>query len=266
LGINGDSSFIGNSTYHGLQIKAQKTFSNGLSFLLGYTISKNLADVDVIPGFFAAGVQDAYNMRAEKSVTSVDMPQALVASYLYELPVGTGRKFLHGNDVFSKYVLGGWSLAGVHTYNAGTPLGFTTNGRLPTTGDGLSNSYPTVRPDVVSGVSPLTGISCGGTFDPATAIYLNRVAFTDPAPFTFGNAPRLSSNARACASFNENMYLLKRTPIKERANVEFGFDVFNVFNRRHFGAPDANIDDSSFGVISSAGPGRSAQLHLKLLW
>jgi hypothetical protein len=265
-GINGDSSFIGNSTYHGLQIKAQKTFSNGLSFLLGYTISKNLADVDVIPGFFAAGVQDAYNMRAEKSVTSVDMPQALVASYLYELPVGTGKRFLHGNDVFSKYVLGGWSLAGVHTYNAGTPLGFTTNGRLPTTGDGLSLSNPTVRPNVVSGVSPRTSLSCGGGFDPAKDLYLNRAAFADPAPFTFGNAPRLSSSARTCAYSNENISLLKRTPIKERIDLEFGADFFNIFNRKHFGGPDANVDNSSFGRISSAGPGRTAQLHMKFRW
>jgi len=266
LGINGDSSMIGNSTYHALQIKAQKTFSNGLSFLIGYTISKQLADVDTMPGYFAATVQNAYNMRGEKSVTSIDMPQAVVASYVYQLPIGTGRQYLHGNDIVSKYVLGGWSIAGVHSYDAGTPLGFSTTGRLPTTGDSILNVATVLRPDVVSGVSPTTGIGCGGSFDPATSLLLNRAAFTDPAPFTFGTAPRLSSNARSCASFNENISLLKRTPIKERSNLELGFDVFNVFNRRHFGGPDSNIDDASFGQVSSAGPGRTAQLHLKLLW
>ena len=266
LGINGETSFLGNSSYSGLQIKAQKNFSNGLSFLLGYTISKNLSDQDTMPGYFAAGAQNAYNLRAEKSVTSTDLPQALVASYVYELPVGTGKKFLHGNDVFSRYLLGGWALSGVHNYNEGTPLGFTTSVRLPTTGDSLASTNPTVRPDEVSGASPLSGISCGGSFDPATDNYLNRSAFTDPAPFTFGNAPRLSSNARACAYFNENFALLKRVPIKEHAKLEFGFDVFNAFNRRQFGGPDTNIDDSSFGVISGSGPGRSAQVHAKIIW
>jgi hypothetical protein len=266
LGINGDSSMIGNSTYNGFQLKLQKTFSNGLSFLIGYTISKQLADVDTMPGYFAATDQNAYNMRGEKSVTSIDMPQALVASYVYQLPVGPGRPFLHGNDVLSKYVIGGWSLAGVHNYDAGTPIGMSTLGRLPTTGDAILNVSTILRPDTVAGVSPMNGIGCGGSFNPNTDVYLNRAAFTDPAPFTFGNAPRLQANARSCSSFNENMSLLKRLPFKETRNLEFGFDVFNVFNRRHFGGPDGDIDDASYGVISGAGPGRSAQLHLKLLW
>jgi hypothetical protein len=266
LGINGDSSFIGNDAYNSMQIKAQKTFSNGLSFLIGWTYSKQLGDVDYLPGYFAAGIQNAYNMRTEKAVTSVDMPNVVVANYVYELPVGSGRKFLHGNDVLSKYILGGWSLSGVHTYDAGTPMVFSTNGRLPTTADTLTQVVSPLRADVISGVNPIVGSGCGGSFNPTVDVLLNRAAFADPAPYTFGNAPRLASYARSCASFNENMSLLKTAPIREKANLEFGFDVFNVFNRRHFGAPDSDIDDTTFGYVGSAGPGRTAQLHLKLKW
>src|SRR5438128_2760288 len=51
LGINGITSAIGNSVYHAAQFKAQKQFSSGLSFLVGYTISKALTDVDSTPGY-----------------------------------------------------------------------------------------------------------------------------------------------------------------------------------------------------------------------
>lgn len=265
LGINGSTSFIGNSNYNAAQIKVQKTYSNGLSFLVGYTISKNLSDVDAVPGYFAAGVQDAYNRRAEKSVASIDSPQALVATYTYELPVGKGKKFLNGDNVFTKSVFGGWAISGIQTYTAGAPLGFSTNGRLPTTGDGLALNQPGLRPDVVPGVSPTKHLSCNG-FDPATDLFLNRTAFIDPPPFRFGDAPRLSSNARACTASNENISIMKWTSIRESVRLRFGVDLFNVFNRRNLGGPDTNIDNLSFGRISSAGPGRTVQLHMKLAW
>ena len=149
-GINGITSMIGNSVYHAAQIKLQKHFSGGLSFLVGYTVSKTIADVDSTPGFFAAGVQDAYNRKAERSLTSIDFPQDLVISYAYELPFGPGKRFLSGQDVFSKHVLGGWTISGIQKYTSGAPLGIITNGRLPTTGDTLALTNPTLRPDRVA--------------------------------------------------------------------------------------------------------------------
>jgi hypothetical protein len=257
---------IGNSTYHAAQIKVQKRYSNGLSFLLGYTISKNLSDVDSTPGYFSAGVQDAYNRRAEKALTSIDSPHQVVASYTYELPFGTGKKLINGNDVFSKYVANGWSISGIHTYRAGTPISVSTNLRLPTTGDSLAQTQPTLRPNIASGVSPLTGLSCGG-FNPATDLYLNRAAFTDPAPWSFGNAPRSLPTVRGCTYADEDVSLLKSFPvIKERVALRLGADFFNLFNRKHLGGPATNIDNDNYGTISGAGPARLMQLNLKILW
>lgn len=266
LGINGITSMIGNSTYHAGQLKLQKRYSSGLSFLLGYTLSKNLTDVDSTPGYFSAGVQDAYNRRAEKSLSSIDSPHQVVASYTYELPFGPGKKFLHGNDVFSKYVTGGWSISGIHTYRSGTPIAITTNLRLPTTGDSLAQTQPTLRPNIVPGVAVRTGVGCGG-FNPATNLYLNRAAFTDPLPWTFGNAPRTLPTVRGCAYADEDVSLLKSFPvIQDRLNIRFGADFFNLPNRRHLGRPATNIDNANFGTISSAGPPRIMQLNFKILW
>jgi hypothetical protein len=266
LGINGITSMIGNSVYHAAQFKLQKHFSNGLSFLIGYTVSKTVADVDATPGFFAAGIQDAYNRRAEKSVTSVDFPQDLVMSYSYELPFGPGKRFLDRQDVFSKHVLGGWNISGIHKYTSGAPLAFTTNGRLPTTGDTLSQSNPTLRPNRVLGVDARTGLSCAD-MDPATDLYLNRAAFTNPAPFTFGNAAPRLSDVRGFANLNESISLTKNFLITEdRWRLRIGADFFNIFNRHIFGNPATNIDNLNFGTVSSAGPGRTIQLHMKVNW
>jgi hypothetical protein len=103
--------------------------------------------------------------------------------------------------------------------------------------------------------------------DPARDLYLNRAAFTNPAPLTFGNAARLLSDVRGCASSNENFSLMKHTPLLEnRLSVRLGADFFNVLNRRAFGNPASNIDNLNFGQISSAGPGRTVQLHFRLSW
>jgi hypothetical protein len=265
-GINGITSMIGNSTYHAAQFKVQKRYSSGLSFLVGFTISKNLTDVDSIPGYFSAGTQDAYNRRTEKALSSIDSPQQVVASYTYELPFGAGKRFANGTDVLSRYVVGGWAISGIHTYRAGTPIAVSTNLRLPTTGDSLALSQPTLRPDVIPGVDVRTGLNCNG-FNPATDVFLNRAAFADPAPYTFGNAPRTLPNVRGCAYSDEDVSLLKSFPvIKDRINVRFGADFFNILNRKHFGAPATNIDNADFGTISSAGPARVMQLNLKILW
>lgn len=266
LGINDANSMIGNSTYHALQLKLQKRFSSGLSFLIGYTLSKNLTDVDSTAGYFTTGVQDAYNRRAEKALSSIDSPNQVVASYTYELPFGPGRKLVNSNNAVARYVVGGWALSGINTYKNGTPLSVITSTVLPTTNDSLAESGTSVRPNVVTGVSPLTGIGCS-SFNPQTNLYLNKAAFTAPAPFTFGNAPRELSDARTCPHLDEDISLMKYLPLKEnRVNLRFGADAFNLFNRRNFGSPDTNFNDPGFGTIASAGPGRVLQVQFKLLW
>jgi hypothetical protein len=248
-----------------MQVKIQKRFSSGLSFLIGYTLSKNLTDVDSTAGYFSSAVQDAYNRRAEKALSSIDSPEQVVASYTYELPIGPGKKYLNGNNVITKYVIGGWALSGINTYKTGTPLGVTTSIVLPTTNDSLSESGTSIRPNVVPGVNPMNGFNCGN-FNPQADRYLNPAAFSLPAPFSFGNAPRELSNARGCGTLDEDLSLMKYIQVREGINIRLGADAFNLLNRRNLGAPDTNINDPGFGTISSAGPARVLQLQVKILW
>ncbi len=86
-GFSGDSPPIANSIYHAAQFRAEKSFSGGLEFLVTYTVSKSIdgasATDDSISwlggGFnaYTIGVQDPYNLRAERSVSTFDIPQGV---------------------------------------------------------------------------------------------------------------------------------------------------------------------------------------------
>lgn len=265
LNVENQGAAISWSTYNSFQLKAQKEFSNGLSFLVGYTISKNLSDISTgVPGFFAASSQDAYNHRAEKALSNIDIPQALIFNYVYQLPAGPGKRFLNKNNFIDRNILGGWSIAGIHTYQSGTPLALTTEEILPTMGGALNPAL--VRPNRVPGVPIGTGVGCSG-FDPAKDKLVNVAAFTTPPPFQFGNVSRTLGNFRTCGYSNENISLDKNIALRERASLQIGVDTFNLFNRVQWGGPATDVTAAStFGTITSSGPGRIIQLHARIDW
>ncbi|PYV37250.1 MAG: hypothetical protein DMG09_15220, partial [Acidobacteria bacterium] len=102
----------GHSTYHAFQLKSQKRFSQGLTFLVSYTASKVLTDTESQLGVpFSIAAQDNFNRKAEKSISQNDYPHNLVFSYSYDLPFGPGKKWASGGGVMGK-VVGGWKLNG----------------------------------------------------------------------------------------------------------------------------------------------------------
>ncbi|MBL8241154.1 MAG: TonB-dependent receptor [Bryobacterales bacterium] len=242
LNIDNRSNPNGNSTYHALQMKVEKRMSNGLTLLGAYTWARTISDGDIMAGGGAGG-QDFYNRRLEKALSVNDVPHVAAISYLYELPIAKGNKWM-----------GGWTLSGIHQYQAGRPIAMQANNTLP-----IFNGL--LRPNVVAGVERQnTSFS-----DPATDFWINRAAFANPAPFTFGNSPRLFSDLRAPGFRNESFGLIKRTKLTEKVSVTFRAEFFNMFNRVVFGAPNANINNAQFGRISAqANTPRQGQLALRL--
>ena len=115
------------SNYNALAISANHRFSNGIQFLVSYTWSKYLTNSEGPEGWTngqALSVQNWYNNSLEKSFMSDDIPRSLVASYVYQLPVGTGRKFAPSNKIVEN-VIGGWQVAGVSSFKDGFPLSIT---------------------------------------------------------------------------------------------------------------------------------------------
>jgi hypothetical protein len=260
-GVNVTNDLSGNSTYNALQIKVEKRYSQGLQFLVSYTGSKTIDDAgSLLGGFYGSSGRDQFNRKIEKSLSVNDIPQNLVVSYTYELPFGPGKKYVsHGGAVGR--VTGGWKVSGVSRYFSGTPIGMVVNDTL-----NLFNEQN--NPNRVPGVKPRSNISLSN-FDVLGGqdSYVNLAAFSDPASFTFGNAPRTLGDLRQPAFYNEDFGIMKRTDINERVNIEFRAEAFNLFNRVVFSLPSPENFDSPSAVgkiANQADVRREIQLALKI--
>lgn len=252
------SENVGNSTYHSLQVKLEKQYSNGLFILSSYTWAKSLTDSSsALSGFFSTSARDNYNRRLEKALSIFDVPHRAVMALNYELPIGPGKPLANTSKGVVGKIIGGWQVNAILNYQSGTPIGVGVNNALP-----LFNSRN--LPNVVPGVDPNMPTD---NFDPGKNVWLNINAFQQPGAFTFGNAASVLPNSRGPRNYNEDFGITKRTTFAERFNVEFRFEVFNAFNRVIFANPATNISDPfNFGKITaqSTSPGpRTAQFALK---
>jgi len=271
---------LGQSTFNALEVKLERRFRNGLNFLASYTYSKTLTDADSAQPFFSGfgtnttfGVQNPFNLKAEKAVSSQDVPHALVLSYLYELPAGPGKKYMsHG--VASK-VLGGWQIGGVQRYQSGSPASILF-GSVPSPEASGGNfllsrvpGQPIYSPNK-SSFDPAKG-SSGCIEDTQTGLftsmstnnYFNCGAFFDPnAPglvaqrgYVFGNSSIRYGNIRSDHYLSEDFAIVKRTAISETHSLIFKVDLPSAFNRHIFGQPDTGITDNTFGAPAGRSSG-----------
>lgn len=242
----------GNSTYHSLQAKFEKRFSKGLLFLTSYTWSKTMSDTGANgQTFLEQSGQDQYNRRLEKSISPNDIPHVFAYSAVYELPFGAGKPLLNQRGALGKLV-GGWQISGVLRYQSGIPLAVSVNNT-----SGLFNA--SLRPNRVLGAPVRLPFS-----DPARDRYANVAAFSVPAAFSIGNAPRVLGDLRGPGYFNEDFALWKDTFLGERVRVQVRAEAFNAFNRVVFAAPSLNLSNSTqFGIISGQ-DNRPRQMQLSL--
>lgn len=251
--IDNRSNPNGNSTYHSLQLVAEKRFTKGFTMMANYTFSKAISDADVQAGGGTAG-QTYYNRALEKAISVNDVPHIVNISYIYELPFGRGKKYLNRPGAVNK-IAGGWSVTGIHQYQAGKPVVLTATNTLP-----LFNSV--LRPDVVNGEKRHLSVD---NFDPARDRWINRAAFAVPGALRFGTSARSYSDLRAPALLNESLGLIKRTALAERFSLIFRAEFFNLFNRTQFQSPAAVVNNANFGQISGqANTPRQGQLALRL--
>jgi hypothetical protein len=246
---------VGQSTYNALFAKVERRMKGGLTLLLSYTWSKQLSNSDIINPDFSTSyagtggyIQDPYNLKGEKSVAGSDLPQMLVASYLYQLPFGRGKLFLtHGG--LNNAVVGGWSVGVIQRYQSGQPLAFGC-------ATGIPSIDSCIRYNHVLGQNFYSQAVLGHHFNAFTDSYLNPAALADPnvnvgpgGTYTFGNLSRLVGNARVAKYLNEDMSVIKRTQLKEGLNFELRGEFFNLLNRHAFGFPDTWPNGTGYGTI-----------------
>jgi hypothetical protein len=259
-GVNYAGEGVANSSYQSLQLKAEKRFSGGNSLLVAYTFSKLISNTDTITNWLEAGGGTTYqnwnNLSGERSLSANDVPNRLVISYVLDVPVGKGRKFLGNAHGLVNAALGGWGVQGVTTLQSGFPLHFGTSVNQTNSFGGGS------RPNVIG---PTQGLD--GSAQSRLNEWFDTSNFAQPAPFTFGNEPRVDPNLRAAGIANWDISAIKDFALSPegKVNLQFRAEFFNIFNRVQFSPPGTTFGNSNFGVVGTAANlPRLVQFALKL--
>jgi len=223
---------IGNSTYHGGFIRAEKRMRGGFSFLAHYTFSKFLDDVEAANEFGTTGsYMDAYNRRLDKGLSGSDVPQRLIVTALCELPRG-------------------WKIGLLETAESGPTFTVITSANT-------TNAFPagSLRPNLLRDAA-LSGDNRG------VARWFDTSAFANASALTFGNSPR--SGLRGAPLVTTDLTLEKTFAIAERLKFDIRAEFYNAFNHAIFNVPGFTYGSADFGVVSSARAPRTAQLAARV--
>ena len=236
---------VGHSNYNALAAKLTRRLSNGFSGLVSYTWSKSM---DNGSGLRSPGEQlkpqqgDCWECEYGRSV--FDVRHRLTTSFLYELPFGTGRKYLSQGGVLD-VIAGGWQLGGMLRASTGFPLTVTSGV------DRSKTAHTYDRPNAVAGVSPKLD-------NPSPSAWFNVAAFQMNALGTFGNLGRATLTGPGV--FTIDFSALKNFQFGGSNYIQLRIEAFNLLNTPNFADPNTNIAQSNWNAagnnsIPTAGSG-----------
>jgi hypothetical protein len=250
---NSGGDKTGRSMYHAAVLKLTQRLSEDFAFQGSYTYSRLMTNADTFSG--STGAMDAAQPELEYSIGRFDQPHAIKLSTVYELPFGPGQRWVRQGLL--SHIIGGWRIAGIQIYSSGLPIGVTTSAPLP-----IFNG--TNRPNVTG--SDWRAPIAGDEFDPLVDRYLNRTAFVQPVG-ELGDAPRMNGDVRRPWNLTENISLAKTIPLSTGVRVDVRAEVFNLFNRVVWGAPEQNFNSNNFGLVTSQeNSPRQMQFGVKVYW
>jgi hypothetical protein len=268
-----DSHWTGYSNYNAANVRLERR-STDLALLAVYTWSKSMDDKSAAAGIGAtngfAGHMDDHNPNLDYARSDFDVGQRFVLSYVYELPVGRGKKFGSQMNRVADAAVGGWQWTGIATFQQGFPFSVQANDNL-----GLLEAT-NQRANLVGNPH--------ANFHKSINQWFNTAAFSQPLAGSFGNSGR--NILREPGINNWDMGVGKSFSFGDRASFQFRVESFNTFNHTQWGvdpssptaaasgpgtgAIDRNVNDQPpstnvlFGHVTSARPGRILQLGGKI--
>jgi hypothetical protein len=252
---------VGTSAYNSLQLGVDKKISHGIQFQSNFTWQKLTDDT----GIGSVPIPNPYNIAANKSISTFNLPLSWVSNFVYTSPS------LSGQNLLVKELGGSWRISSIYTLQSGAPfsIGGDADGISSGSTEGGETAYK------VKGVA--TDVHSGGKAHWLQQ-YINPAAFTTNPAGTFGDSRNVFHTPRLNYA---DSALSKTWTARERYGFQLRFDFFNTFNHASFGAPDSGIGDGgswnsagtvwtpnpagNFGHITSSGnePAREIQGALK---
>ena len=262
LSVTANAESVGRSMYHAFELKVNKRFSNGFSLLAAYTNSKLLTDTGgLVTNYLEvnSAIQDPYNLGLERSLAPQDISQRFALTYVWELPVGRGKKYWSAAPKALDLALGGWQVNGITTFQRGQPI---------TVGNAIATTSGATRPNNIG-----RSARKSGSVENRLNQYFDTSVFTTPGPFAFGNTSRTLPDVRGDGNRNFDLSIFKNFVVKESKHIQFRAEFFNIFNTVQFAPPgssgtgSSSLGNADFGVVSvQRNDPRNVQLALKFIF
>jgi hypothetical protein len=272
LGTFGTVHTAGTSNYNALQVKAEKRYSSGLTFLAGYTWAHS---IDVAPlcvlanntGEISDCFRDARNRSEDRGSYSYDVRQRFVLSWLYDLPFGRGRHFGSRWPAALNGALGGWRLGGITQFQSG--FHFTPGTAFDPAGSPSYSGF--ARPNLLGdptnfsyGQDKQTALGCPVGHQ-SLECFFNPAAFGYANPGQFGDAGRNVVEGPGFVGVDFSLH--KEFRLTENKQLQFRAEFFNALNTPNFANPVHVFESGKFAhLLSTNGDPRDIQLGLKFVF
>lgn len=256
-----------NSMYHGLQVSANRRFSDGFLFGLAYTLSKSSDDGsaqrDVVPNAF-----DVSNLWGP---STYDRRHVLVLNAVYQLPFFKGKSSLAGK------LLGGWTVSAISQFQTGTPITIASGDDFAGVGPGSGSQLWIVNGDAkldnsekefslgasdsnywfrVNQQGQTCALGSSVAYNPTNCV------FSRPAPGTI-SSQRSRGFLYNPGFQNHNMTLVKDFAITESHRIQFRAEAYNWLNHPNWGGADTTPTSATFGKVTGKGGNRELQFALR---
>jgi hypothetical protein len=279
-GVSDTTGFMGNENWNAVEISLRQRPSHGFNMMINYTYSKSIDDL----GTFRVGDND----RLDRSLSTADLPQNLVGTVVYQLPVGRGHWM--GDNLVYRSILSDWTASGIFSDHSGFPIAVTGSGC------GTAGILNQCMPSIVAGQAGRQNGAYGKnvTAAPGSPNYIGNVQYINPAAFTVainsgsasgqgvdvgpgpalyvpGNAPRVGAfNMWGMGYYDADVAIKRTFPVYHEWNLAFELDMTNVTNHVVWASPSAVVasgTNANFGTItalSSANAPRDVQGSLRI--
>ena len=232
-----DSDFHGYSHYRAVNVKFERR-AGDMALTSVYSWANSKDDKSAAAGVGASGTgyqgfMDNHNTNLDYGPSDFDVDQRFVSSFIYNVPMGRGKKLASNVGRAADLVIGGWEMTGIATFQTGFPYGVGASD--------IGSVQGTVAPRAsrVAGCDPTAHLT--GQFQ-----RLNLACFSQPLPGTFGNTTR--NFLRQPGINNFDIGFAKNFHFTESMNFKLTVDTFNTFNHHQY-----NVDVGGLTVGGSGG-------------
>jgi hypothetical protein len=241
----------GNSNYNSLQMKLERSFKSGLTFMNSFTWSKSFDTVsDANAGIGPPAY--SYDLALSYGPSDFNVPVVNTTSFVYDLPVGRGKRFGSAMGRIPDQIIGGWETSGIINIRSG--IGYSVLAGSDVANIGIDAGQ----------VAQILSAAVPSGFTQTRTAWFDKSAFQLPVVGTLGNSSR---NFLIGPAYQDvDFALLKNFRIVERLKLQFRTETFNLFNHTNFANPTSSFNSANFGQILSANSARQIQFGLKLFW